>query len=62
MDAHPRSDATARIEARGSDPGEVADAFALLAEMTQDFADAMDLEATLGRGLSAIATHLEAEA
>jgi sigma-B regulation protein RsbU (phosphoserine phosphatase) len=62
VDAHPTSDATAGIEARGSDSSEVAEAFALLAEMTQDFADAMDLEATLARGLASIATHLEAEA
>ena len=45
-------------------PGErgVAGAFALLAEMTQSFADAMDLETTLERGLSSIVAHLRAEA
>jgi sigma-B regulation protein RsbU (phosphoserine phosphatase) len=37
-------------------------AFALLAEMTQEFADAMDLEKTLARGLQSIATHVGAEA
>ncbi len=37
-------------------------AFALLAEMTQQFADAMDLEKTLARGLESIATHVGAEA
>jgi sigma-B regulation protein RsbU (phosphoserine phosphatase) len=38
------------------------EAFALLAEMTQDFADALDLETTLERALSMIVAHLGAEA
>ncbi len=38
------------------------EAFALLAEMTQDFADSLDLETTLERALSLIVAHLDAEA
>ena len=37
-------------------------AFALLAEMTQEFAAAMDLNSTLERGLASIAAHVDAEA
>ncbi len=37
-------------------------AFALLAEMTRDFARSLDLDATLRRGLDSIARHVDAEA
>ncbi len=38
------------------------DAFELLAEMTQDFASSMDLDATLEKALASVAGHLDAEA
>ncbi|MEE9608768.1 MAG: GAF domain-containing SpoIIE family protein phosphatase [Myxococcota bacterium] len=41
---------------------EVSGAFAFLAEMARDFADCLDLEATLQRALVAIVSHLDAEA
>jgi sigma-B regulation protein RsbU (phosphoserine phosphatase) len=41
---------------------EIEGAFALLADMTRDFAESMDIEATLGAALESIADHLEAEA
>jgi sigma-B regulation protein RsbU (phosphoserine phosphatase) len=41
--------------------GDFAGAFALLAEMTQDFADSLDIETTLGRALEKIVAHLDAE-
>jgi len=41
---------------------ELEGAFALLAEMTQGFAESMDLEATLAKALGSIAKHLDAEA
>jgi sigma-B regulation protein RsbU (phosphoserine phosphatase) len=37
-------------------------AFALLAELTQDFAEALDVESTLERALASISTHVGAEA
>ena len=50
-----------------SEPGvlgrrEYDDAFRLLAEMTQDFADSMDLDGTLSKALGSIALHVGAEA
>ena len=51
----PRKDAAIESSA-------VSGAFALLAEMTQDFADSMDVEGTLSRGLSLIVAHLDSEA
>ena len=36
-----------------------AGAFALLAEMTQSFADSLDIETTLEQGLEKIVTHLD---
>jgi sigma-B regulation protein RsbU (phosphoserine phosphatase) len=42
--------------------GEIEGAFALLAEMTRNFAESMDLESTLASALASIADHLEAEA
>ncbi len=54
-DEGPRKDAAIESSA-------VSGAFALLAEMTQDFADSMDLEGTLSRGLSLIVAHLDSEA
>jgi sigma-B regulation protein RsbU (phosphoserine phosphatase) len=41
---------------------ELDDAFALLAEMTQNFATSMDLDATLNKALASIARHLDAQA
>ena len=48
----------------GSVPGssDYAGAFALLAEMTRDFAGSLDLDATLRRALASIARHVGAEA
>jgi len=45
-----------------ADSGGYADGFALLAEMTRDFAASLDLEATLRRALASIARHVGAEA
>ncbi len=42
--------------------GEIESAFALLAEMTRNFAESQDLEATLEQALASIAKHLNAEA
>jgi sigma-B regulation protein RsbU (phosphoserine phosphatase) len=42
--------------------GDYEDAFALLAEMTQDFADSLDVETTFERALASIAAHVGAEA
>jgi sigma-B regulation protein RsbU (phosphoserine phosphatase) len=57
---------TARAPSASEDPAplrsDLAGAFALLARMTQDFAVSMDIETTLERALSMIATHLGAEA
>jgi sigma-B regulation protein RsbU (phosphoserine phosphatase) len=39
--------------------GDFAGAFALLAEMTQDFADSLDIETTLERALGKIVAHLD---
>jgi len=39
--------------------GDVTSAFALLAEMTQDFADSLDIETTLERALGKIVAHLD---
>ena len=44
------------------DAGDYEDAFALLAEMTQDFADSLDIETTFERALASIAAHVGAEA
>ncbi len=49
-------------ETRTFQPVDLEGAFALLAEMTQQFADAMDLEKTLARGLESIAAAVGAEA
>jgi sigma-B regulation protein RsbU (phosphoserine phosphatase) len=49
-------------ETRSFQPVDLEGAFALLAEMTQQFADAMDLEKTLARGLESIAAAVGAEA
>ena len=56
-------------DAGASEPGDstagrsdLADAFALLAKMAQDFAISMDIETTLERALATIASHLDAEA
>ncbi|MGI9590319.1 MAG: SpoIIE family protein phosphatase, partial [Myxococcota bacterium] len=49
-------------EARKLDTTDLENAFAVLAEMTQQFADAMDLEKTLVLGLESIAGHVGAEA
>jgi len=48
----------------GSVPGssDYAGAFALLAEMTRDFAGSLDQDATLRRALTSIARHVDAEA
>ncbi len=46
----------------GFDSGTINGAFALLAEMTQDFSDALELEPALHRALSLIVAHLDAEA
>jgi len=43
-------------------PDDYEGAFALLAEMTQDFAGALDVEGTLERALASIAAHVGAEA
>jgi sigma-B regulation protein RsbU (phosphoserine phosphatase) len=43
-------------------PSEYEGAFALLAEMTRDFAGSLDLDATLRRALESIAGHVRAEA
>jgi sigma-B regulation protein RsbU (phosphoserine phosphatase) len=42
--------------------GDYEGAFALLAEMTQDFADSLDVETTFERALASIASHVGAEA
>jgi sigma-B regulation protein RsbU (phosphoserine phosphatase) len=42
--------------------GDFEGAFALLAEMTQHFADSVDLETTLGHALASISAHVGAEA
>ncbi len=52
----------ARPQAAGTEGGELAGPFELLAEMTQDFADSLDIEETLARALARIAGHLGAEA
>jgi sigma-B regulation protein RsbU (phosphoserine phosphatase) len=49
-------------EAPFSEGSDFAGAFALIAEMTQDFAASLDIEQTLERGLGRIAEHLHAEA
>jgi sigma-B regulation protein RsbU (phosphoserine phosphatase) len=45
-----------------SERSEIAGAFALLAEMSQDFADTLEIESTLERALARIAEHLHSEA
>jgi putative methionine-R-sulfoxide reductase with GAF domain len=55
------SPVTAGLDA-AIDTRNLSGAFALLAEMSQDFADTLDLDATLLRALKRIAAHLEAEA
>jgi sigma-B regulation protein RsbU (phosphoserine phosphatase) len=45
-----------------SESSDFAGAFALLAEMSQDFADTLEIESTLERALAMIAEHLHAEA
>ncbi len=55
-------DSGARPQAAGLESGELAGPFELLAEMTQDFADSLDIEETLSRALARIAGHLGAEA
>ena len=45
-----------------SESSDFAGAFALLAEMSRDFADTLEIESTLERALAMIAEHLHAEA
>jgi len=49
-------------EIKSLDASNYQGAFALLAEMTQNFAGALDLEGTLERALASIATHVGADA
>ena len=56
------AESSAQPEAAGQEGGELAGPFELLAEMTQDFADSLDIEETLSRALARIAGHLGAEA
>jgi sigma-B regulation protein RsbU (phosphoserine phosphatase) len=42
--------------------GQLSEAFALMAEMTRGFAESMDVEGTLERGLESIASHVGAQA
>ncbi|UCE86991.1 MAG: SpoIIE family protein phosphatase [Deltaproteobacteria bacterium] len=62
MEAHSTSDAPRPPGSGDAQAGDIAGAFALLAGMTRDFADTLDLEATLEHGLSSIVAHLDAEA
>jgi len=50
------------VEATFSEGSDFAGAFALIAEMTRDFAANLEIEKTLERGLGRIAQHLNAEA
>jgi sigma-B regulation protein RsbU (phosphoserine phosphatase) len=49
------------VEAAAHTTDEIQDAFALLAEMTQGFAETMDLDATLARALASIRNLVDAE-
>ena len=50
-----------RVAETDAGSSDYAGAFALLAEMTRDFAGTLDLDATLRRALGSIARHVGAE-
>ena len=58
-EAIPEADMSAVKESSHLASGDFAGAFALLAEMTQDFADSLDIETTLERALGRIVDHLD---
>jgi sigma-B regulation protein RsbU (phosphoserine phosphatase) len=59
-EASPEPDMNAVNESSPFASGDFAGAFALLAEMTQDFADSLDIETTLERALEKSVAHLDA--